>query len=265
MWIAVHSATFVGLMKSSLFWSSLVRNSTLLGSCLLLLFSCKNTDENIPEITEIRIDGVVVGDSTSIAAGSIFLLEIFVSDDQELEQARTQIEASTEDHTGEWDMTVVKELSGSEGVLGMNIQPPDTIRGNWILEQGLIDDHGNEAAEKIVILEVFNDILPLITVESINGTLTTETITLITNEDVMLVGSIVDPGGLSTVDISVVNAADSIAFQQSHTVIGENNWDLNAANFTLPDLNSGSGVLTISAEDTEGHSDVWTLSFSVGE
>lgn len=249
-------------MKTSTFRFALV----LLFAGAISLSSCKkDNDEEAPKITEVRINGELAGEHIHVDAASTIEIQIKLTDNEALSQLKIDIHGNDDGHThggeeeahsgsaqGSWEELAIVQLSGTEETITRSFIVPNTVRGEWHLSLRAIDSKGNESPERLIELDIDNDLLPVIEVETVNGLAADMEVEVAPLAALTFVGLITDATGLTEVHIEL-EANGTVFYEMEYDAAGATSWDVSAANFTLPDLGSAvHAELHIHATDSGG-------------
>lgn len=233
------------------------------------LSSCKkDQDEEAPTIGEVRINSELAGDHIHIDAGTTINLSIAVRDNEELGQLKIDIHGNSDGHghegddghddhgalaQGFWEELQIVELSGTEQTVQASYQVPSTVAGEWHLSLRVLDSSGNESPERIIELDVDNDDLPILNLETVNGVDYEEIVMLAEGDLVSLVGSASDDNGLAHIHIHVEGEDGSELYEMEYEVAGATSFDLSEANFSMPNpAGNDHTELIIEVENTLG-------------
>lgn len=236
-----------------------------LGSAIALFGCKKDNDEEAPVIGEVRINGALAGEPEHVDAGTTIEVSIRVTDNEELAQLKIDIHSNDDGHShdgdshgsggaqGEWEELAIVDLSGVDQTVTRSFTLPQTIRGEWHLSLRAVDSAGNESPERIIELDVENDLIPSIEVESVNGQSPNGEVEVEENQPVTFVGTITDAAGLEHIHIEVKTEAGVVLFEVEYEASGATSWDLSNANFTLPEVGVAvHGEIHIEAENVNG-------------
>ncbi len=232
----------------------------------IALFGCKkDNDEEAPVIGEVRINGALVGEHVHVDAGTTIQISIKVTDNEELGQLKIDIHSNDDGHShdghshgsggaqGQWEELAIVDLSGTDQTVTRSFTLPQTIRGEWHLGIRAVDSAGNESPERIIELDVENDLIPIIIVESVNGQSPDGEVEVEENQPVTFVGTITDSTGLEHIHIEVKTEAGVVLYETEYDAGGATSWDLSNANFTMPDDEGAHhGEIHIEAENVNG-------------
>lgn len=237
------------------------------------LTSCKkDNDEEAPKITEVRINGELAGEHIHVDAASTIEIQIKLTDNEALSQLKIDIHGNDDGHAhggeeeahsgsaqGSWEELAIVQLTGTEQTITRSFIVPNTVRGEWHLSLRAIDSKGNESPERLIELDIDNDFLAVIDVETVNGQDAEMEVEVAPLSALVFVGLITDAAGLTEVHIEL-EANGTVFYEMEYDAAGATSWDLSAANFTLPDLGAAvHAELHIHATNTGGfetHHDV---------
>lgn len=228
-------------MRHSIFW--------IIGLALVVsLAACKkDNDEEAPVIGEVRINNAIAGDHNQVDAGSNMTLTVTVSDNDALAQLKIDIHPNEDGHShtdddeghsggaqGNWEELVIAELSGTSESVTRTFNLPETIAGEWHLSLRVIDEKGNESAERIIELDVENDNLPEIDLQTLNGVALGGEVDVQEGDNLEFVGTVNDSNGLEHIHIHVMGDNGVELYEMEYEVLGEASFDLSTANFVMP-------------------------------
>ncbi len=229
--------------------------------------ACKKTDEEAPQIGEVRINGALAGEHVHIDAGETMTLSIAVSDNEGLSQLKIDIHANNDGHSheghshggggaeGQWEELVIVDFSDNptSQVVERSFSVPQTIRGEWHLGLRVVDQAGNESPERIIELDIDNDLIPMIDVESVNGQSPSGEVEVAPGAMISMVGTVTDASGLDELHIKVKLENGTVIYDEEVELGGVNAYDLSGANFMLPDHQGAHhGELHVEAKNTNG-------------
>lgn len=238
----------------------------LLFAGAISLTSCnKDIDEEAPVIAEVRINGELAGDQVHIDAAGPIEIQIKLTDNEELSQLKIDIHGNDDGHShsgeggshsgsaqGSWEELLIVQLSGKEQTITRTFTVPQTVRGEWHLTLRAIDTKGNESPERLIELDIDNDLLPVIDLEMVNGQMTNVEVEVAPLSALEFVGMVTDLTGLSEVHIEL-EAGGTVFYEMEYDGAGATEWNFSAANFTLPDLGANvHAELHIHATNTNG-------------
>ncbi len=233
---------------------------------LFSLAACNKTDEEAPVIAEVRVNGALAGDHVHIEAGEPVEISIRVTDNEALGQLKIDIHADDDGHShdghshgsgsaqGQWEELEIINLEGTDRTIVRTFNVPNTVRGEWHLGIRVLDEAGNESPERIVELDIDNEIIPLITVESVNGQSPNDEVEVEAGAMIAFVGTVTDNAGLDEVHIEVKLEDGTVVYEEEYELGGATSFDLSTANFTLPDVGSAHhGEIHIEAKNINGY------------
>lgn len=233
---------------------------------LLSMAACNKTDEEAPVVAEIRVNGSLAGDHVHIDAGAPVEISVRVTDNEALGQLKIDIHADDDGHShdghshgsgsaeGQWEELDIINLEGTDQTVVRTYTVPNTVRGEWHLGVRVLDEAGNESPERIVELDIDNDIIPLITVESVNGQSPNDEVEVEAGDMIVFVGTVTDNAGLDEVHIEVKLEDGTVVYDEEYELGGAESFDLSTANFTLPDVGSAHhGEIHIEAKNINGY------------
>lgn len=233
---------------------------------LFSLAACNKTDEEAPVISEVRINGTLAGDHVHVDAGETVEISVRVTDNEALGQLKIDIHAEDDGHShdghlqgsgsaqGQWEELVIIELQGTDQTVVRTFTAPNTVRGEWHLGLRVLDEAGNESPERIIELDIDNDIIPLIAVESVNGQSPNDEVEVEAGAMITFVGTVTDNAGLDEVHIEVKLEDGTVVYETEYELSGAESFDLSTANFTLPDVGSAHhGEIHIEAKNNNGY------------
>lgn len=232
---------------------------------LLSLGACNKTDEEAPSITEVRVNGALAGDHIHIEAGEPVEISIRVNDNEALGQLKIDIHGNDDGHMheghshssgsaeGQWEELVIIELEGTDQTVVRVFNVPNTVRGEWHLGLRVLDESGNESPERIVELDIDNEIIPLIAVESVNAQSPNGEVEVNLGGAISFVGTATDNAGLDEVHVEVKLEDGTVVYEEEYALAGATSFDLSTANFTLPDTGSAvHGEIHLKAKNING-------------
>ncbi len=237
------------------------------------LTSCsKDADDEAPAITQVRINGAAPSDHIHVDAGSEMTLQVTMTDNEELNQLKIDIHPNSDGHShdgedhdhggsaeGDWEVLEVINLSGTSQTVNRSFVLPDDIRGGWHLGILVIDKEGNEAEERYYELEVENDIIPLITVDQINGSEPGDELHVDEGDVITFAGSITDDNGLDHIHVEIYDEDGNEVMEQEYDAAGALSWDLSQISLTFPAMPTEHGELKIHVHDIDDHHSEWEI------
>lgn len=232
---------------------------------IVMMSACKKTDEEAPVIAEVRINGALVGEDVNVEAGTEITIQVRVTDNEALSQLKIDIHADDDGHShdgqnqgsgsaqGLWEELVIVNLDGAEQTVTRTFMVPQTVRGEWHLGLRAVDKAGNESPERIIELDIDNDLIPLITVESVNGQSPLGEVEIEIGSMVTMIGTVTDNAGLDELHIEIKLENGVKIYDEEIALGGATSFDLSTANFMLPDVQGQlHGELHIEAKNING-------------
>ena len=220
----------MGNRKSGLTFAWILEFIKMKNSLLLLiavaiaLSSCreKNKVDVVPPLLNlVTIDG---DDSTSVTltAGENITIRVEMTDNMGLNELQFNIHPAENGHThsadghgggeerlnsGVWFDDGRADVNGTSAVHEFQLTVPDDIAGNWHLSVNLLDEVGEKAIERIVLIKVENDNLPSLNITTIPALGADGNLTLVEGSELTVNGEAMDPDGLEYLYVFVVNSS----------------------------------------------------------
>ncbi len=247
-----------------------MRLFVLMTTLIVAGMSCKKEDADKPVIVSVYTNGLV---DEHLHGTSDFnnVFEISVADNEALSQVMLQMitppgfhshdevadELSISERTfqspnlGQWDATVIHNISGAAITNRISVQAPPTVSGGWLARVSVLDQGGN-ITQKDYTLHVYNTDRPMILPDSTLPISNREGIVeLASNESLALYGYIVDFDTLQQVQAVLLDASLDTVQNQLYASI--NNWTYSMQNILLdPIAEAGSYYLHLRALDRLG-------------
>ncbi len=239
----------------------------------IALASCtQKQDEEDPQFDQITINGVAVGTEAQVFAGGNLAFVVQCSDNESLNQLKIDLHSDSDGHThgdvgegegseGEWEELEIVSLEGTNQSISRTYSIPETVRGEWHLGFGLIDEQGNEADSRFIDLDVVNEIIPEIVIDALNG-VDVESLVLVTGELLNITGTVSDATGLSTIELHLEEEDGTELYTTSINAGGNATYDLSAASFEIPSATGSTVDFSITATDTDGNEYTWSVELS---
>jgi hypothetical protein len=248
---------------------------------VLVLAACREknkVDVLSPVISQVSVDD---DDSTvaTLTAGENFTIRIEMTDNMGLNEVQFNIHPAEDGHihesnghpggeerlnSGSWFADGRADVTGTSAVHEFGLSVLDSIAGNWHLSVNLIDDVGEKAIERIVLLQVVNENLPTLTVSTFPTINSEGNINLTEGSNLSVNGLAEDPDGLTFLQVFLANQ-----FGESNDTtiipIGSNAISQAFNNLTLDNFPEGKYRLIVEAGDSLGYKRKWDAIIFVNE
>jgi hypothetical protein len=239
-----------------------MKNVILLIAFSVILFSCtKEQDNQAPEIRAVRVNGVMA-DEHELEAGTVFNVQLALSDDMDLNQVKVSVHPADDGHShegessesnepniGVWSASVIVNLSGTEENRTVQMSVPAEVAGYWHLEVLLIDKAGNEAEEYITTLHVENPNLPVITLSS-TPAVADGHIELEPGNPLNFSVTVTDADGVASLVIHIEDESGNEVFEAEADAAGATSFTSDMYEVTFPE--AGHYHLHVTATDAGG-------------
>lgn len=255
---------FLEKMKNFLF---------LLISSALLLEACrKDTKIDVvsPVVTQVRVEGF---DSTAIQveAGATLNVSIAVTDNDRLNEVLVVVHDAENGHvhegeghlggefrlnTGTWAKQDVLQADNTAASFDLQLEVPDSIAGNWHLVVTAMDQLGNLSSEYVVLLNIVNDELPVISGATLPAAGASGVVYVGEGNTLLLDGTASDPDGLAEVKAYSVNTLGQIAEITFIAMLG-NPTSLSFVGVSFDQAVVGSYRIVVEATDLLGNQRLW--------
>lgn len=252
-----------------------IKQITILTGALALtlgLSSCgKDSDEEAPKITQVKINGSAATDHMHVDAGTTMTVEVTMTDNEALNQLKIDLHPNDDGHThgddseseggadGSWEVLEITNLSGTEQTVTRSYAVPNDIRGEWHLGILAIDEEGNEADEFFTDIDIENEIIPLIQVETINGVAPGDEFDTAEGETIMFTGTVSDDNGLAHIHVEIYDEDGNELWSEEFDAAGALTWDLSQISLTVPAIATPHADLYIHAEDIDDFDSEWEI------
>jgi hypothetical protein len=253
----------------------------LFAAVALAFVSCreKNKVDVIPPvISEVTIDG---DDSTAVTvtAGENLTIRVVMTDNMGLNEVQFNIHPAQDGHvhttsghpggeerlnSGAWFAEGVADVSGTSSNYEFDVSVPDDIAGNWHLAVNLMDDVGESAIERVVLIKVVNEEMPEITVTTIPAIGADGNIIMTEGTNLTVSGQASDNGGLEFLRAFVVNQLWESEDTTDIDILG-NATTQAFSNLTFDNFPEGEFRLILEAGDSLGLVRKWDAIIFVNE
>lgn len=236
------------------------------------LSSCsEDSDEEAPQITQVKVNGVPLTDHMHVDAGTTMTIEVTMTDNESLNQLKIDLHPNDDGHShggeesgeggadGSWEVLEITNLSGTSQTVTRSFDVPNDIRGEWHLGILAIDEEGNEANEVFTDIDIENEIIPLIEVETINGAAPGDELETAEGETITFTGMVTDNNGLAHIHVEIYDEDGNEIMSEEYDAAGALSWDLSQISITVPAISTTHADLYIHAEDVDDFESEWEI------
>jgi hypothetical protein len=247
----------------------------------LLLFACREkskVDVLAPTISRVAVDGE---DSTVIilTAGENITISIDMLDNMGLNEVQFNIHPAEDGHvhdgdghaggeerlnTGSWFADGRADVSGTSANKEFELSVPDSIAGNWHLAVNLLDEVGERATEKVLLIRVVNANLPSLSVQTNPALNADGNVNLAEGSNLIVNGLAEDNDGLTFLHVFVTNAFGDADDTTNITIAG-NAIAQAFSNLSFDNFPEGEYRLIVEAGDSLGYERKWDALIFVEE
>jgi hypothetical protein len=258
-----------------------MKNFLLLFTAILIFTACREkskVDVISPVLSRVAIDG---DDSTvvTLTAGENFTIQIEMTDNMGLNEVQFNIHPAENGHeheadgyqggeerlnSGTWYEDGRSDVSGTSAAREFELSVPENIAGNWHLSVNLLDEVGEKAIERVVLIRVINQNLPEISISTIPAMGSEGNISMTEGSDLSLNGQAYDPDGLEFLRLFVINQF-GVAEDTTHITIVDNPNTQEFMNLTFDSFPEGEYRVIAEAGDTLGYVRKWDAIIYVTE
>lgn len=259
-------------------FATMIKVGTIFMICLFF-FSCKDkkTDDiQAPVIESVLIDGVESTSATRVS-GQSFRLEVNLSDNEALNQVQINVHPANNGHThdgdgqtggedrlnvGDWGKNEIQNISGTSLKQSWDIQIPDSIGGKWHIIVTLLDEAGLTSRPFVVLLEVTNPNLPI--VSGVTSPLADSggTVHISFGANISLSGEVSDWDGIKRFFVHLDNYA-GVSGDTLEIPITGNGYALSFPSTSFHPTSIGTYRIVIEAKDSLGFKGKWDAKIDV--
>jgi hypothetical protein len=248
-------------------------SSFILLCCLLIVYSCSNPDDQLPQVVSISVNDSQDSHFMTLA-GDELRVDLKLKDNKGLKQLMVQLKTQTGMHhmSGEssteyfkqqsfgiLDTTLLYKLNGEfEQSISALLTLPDSLLGKYKMTIGVLDDNGNYY-NNAHDLFIHNAQVPFIVVSDINPSPADDGIIYIGENQLsslIIHGQIIDPSGFSSIKASL-SRNNQIAWEEVWNLTPDV-WQFQLQEIQIQEqLTPGRYTLTLEANDIEGWRSVY--------
>lgn len=249
------------------------RSLILLTMSVFSLVACreKNKVDVIPPvISRVSVDN---DDSTVVTldAGENITIRIEMTDNMGLNEVQFNLHPAEDGHvhdgnghpggeerlnSGSWFAEGRSDVSGTTAFYEFGLSVPDSIAGNWHLSVNLLDDVGEKAIERIVLVRVENDNLPVLTVSTVPALNSDGNVSMTEGSNLGVNGLAEDNDGLTFLNVFVANQYGEVNDTTNIPIVG-NAIAQAFNNLTFDNFPEGKYRLIVEAGDSLGYKRKW--------
>lgn len=226
-------------------------NRTVLGwlatAAVALGWGCGREDAAFPS-WEVVVNGRFEGATIALSGGDVLSFTAQATDDLALGEASVRLEprwmhphlfADFAVTSGDWRMEHVRELEGTDALIGVNWQVPDSVRGDWVLFAELTDEAGQTTPVQTFYFTFDNPGPAQVTIDSLQGVAADAlpaTPMCAHSEPLGLVGEVFDADGLNAVRVYLTDAGGGVLAEWEWGTPGSIACDLSAVDLIVPEV-----------------------------
>jgi hypothetical protein len=237
------------------------------------LFACrekKQIDVKNPVIESVLVNGTVTS-SIVAHAGDVINIEAQFTDNMGLSQVMMDLHAADDGHVhngegdqggqerlnvGRWLKNDLVNVSGTSASHSWQLVVPDSIAGNWHIQISALDEVGLVASGYVVLLNIQNENLPVITGTTTPAVDNTGTVYMSAGSNLGFSGLASDPDGLKRFFAYLRNNQGYAGDTLEIPIVGEG-YTMEFGPASFDNTPAGTYYVVIEAIDSLGYKGKW--------